>query len=195
MKLLSFRHRLIWVLVASLAGATGPLYGQDSAINRKVQPGDGLLISVVDEPDLAKVEKKVDSDNKITFPFLGELDVKDKSTAEIEKLIRDGLDRDWIINPQVSVVVVLYAEKVVSVNGYVGRPGPVKLPADRRMSLVEAISSAGDVNRMGNRKKIQLSRKGVTKVYNLDDLMKITESTNQVYVEPDDIIQVPQGLF
>ena len=195
MKSMYLRSRLYGALLSVLAGAALGLSAQDSAINRKIQPGDTLLISVVDEPDLTKLEKKVDSDNKITFPFLEELNVKDKSTAEVEKLIRDGLDRDWIINPQVTVVIVLYAEKVVSVNGYVTHAGPVKLPIDRKMSLVEAISSAGDVNRLGNRKKIQLSRKGVTKVYNLDDLMKITDPADQVYVEPDDIINVPQAIF
>jgi len=179
------------LMLLLLAVAAGSLIAQDSAaITRKVQPGDTLIISV-DEPELAKVEKKVDADGRITFNYLGELSVKDKSTADIEKMIRDGLDKDYIINPQVSVVVVSYVEKVVSVSGQVFRPGPVKLPVDRKLSLIEAVSTAGDVNPRGNRKKVQLSRKGVLTVYNLNDLAKITDSEKQIYVEPDDVINVP----
>jgi len=179
------------LLAASLrlAAAEDP-----ATVTRNVQPGDGLIISV-DEPDMLKVEKKVDANGKITFPYLGELDVRDKNTAEIEKMIRDGLDKDWIINPQVSVVVAMYAERVVSVNGHVNRPGPVKLPVDRRLSLVEAVSTAGDVSPRGNRKRVQLSRRGEVKEYNLNDLGKITDAEKQVFVEADDIITVLQLTF
>ena len=201
MKRMSFfgaRHAL-WsrvlgglILVSSLAWVGT---AEDAAvITRKVQPGDTLVITV-DEPDIGKVEKKVDADGRITFNYLGELNVKDKSTGEIEKMIRDGLDKDWIINPQVSCVVVLYAERVVSVNGYVYKAGPVKLPNDRRLSLIEAVSTAGDVNPRGNRKKVQLSRKGVVTTYNLNELARITDPDKQIYVEPDDVITVPQNIF
>jgi len=181
-------------LFLGLAGGWLVMAEDASPPTRKVQPGDGLIISV-DEPDLQKVEKKVDSNGNITFPYLGELEVHEKTTAEIEKIIRDGLDKDWIINPQVSVVVAMYAERVVSVNGFVNRPGPVKLPVDRRLSLIEAISTAGDVNPKGNRKKVQLSRRGEVKEYNLNDLAKITDLEKQIFVEADDIINVPQTAF
>ena len=178
-----------------VAGRPAARAAEDLAfVTRKVQPGDTLLISV-DEADIGKVEKKIDANGRITFNYLGELVVKDKTTSEIEKMIRDGLDKDWIINPQVSCVVVQYAERVVSVNGYVYRPGPVRLPTDRRLSLIEAISTAGDVNPRGNRKKVQLSRKGVVITYNLNELARITDADKQVYVEPDDVITVPQTVF
>jgi polysaccharide export outer membrane protein len=195
--------RICWVLVwlllmaasrRSMAAEATPTTPTTPTITRNVQPGDGLIISV-DEPDLLKVDKKVDSNGKITFPYLGELDVKDKNTAEIEKMIRDGLDKDWIIKPQVSVVVAMYTEQVVSVGGFVNKPGPVKLPVDRRLSLVEAISTAGDVSPRGNRKRVQLSRRGEVKEYNLNDLAKITDADKKVFVEPDDIITVLQLTF
>lgn len=183
---------LIWLLVAGMART---IAAEDATnITRKVQPGDILLITV-DEQDIGKVEKKVDAEGKITFNYLGELVVKEKSTAEIEKIIRDGLDKDWIVNPQVSVVVVLYAERVVSVTGYVFKEGPVKLPPDRKLSLIEAVATAGGVNPRGNRKKVQLSRKGVVTEYNLEKLRKITDFDKQIYVEAEDIINVPQVKF
>ncbi len=184
-----------WVGLLLVTGCAGTLAAEDAAVvTRKVQPGDTLVIQV-DEADIGKVEKKVDADGKITFNYLGELNVKDKSTGEIEKMIRDGLDKDWIINPQVSCVVVLYAEKVVTVNGYVYKAGTVRLPNDRKLSLIEAVSTAGDVNPRGNRKKVQLSRKGVVTTYNLNELARITDPDKQIYVEADDVITVPQNIF
>lgn len=188
-----FCRVFVW-LVLLAAGVRVAAAEDPATVTRKVQPGDALIISV-DEPDMLKVDKKVDANGKITFPYLGELDVRDKNTAEIEKMIRDGLDKDWIINPQVSVVVAMYAERVVSVNGHVNRAGPVKLPVDRRLSLVEAVSTAGDVSPRGNRKRVQLSRRGEVKEYNLNDLAKITDAEKQVFVEADDIINVLQLTF
>lgn len=195
MKSLYRRQHLNRALLSVWAGSALGLFARDSVIDRKVTPGDTLTISVVDEPSLTKLTKKVDSEGKITFPLLKELVVKDKSTAEIEKLIRDELDRDWIINPQVTVAVSDYVKKFVTVNGYVGKPGLVEMLVDKKMRLIEVVSAAGDVTRSGNRKKIQLSRKGISKIYNLDDLMKITESEEQIYVEPDDIVNVPQSIL
>ena len=195
MKSLYRRQHLNWPLLSVWVSSALGLFARDSVIDRKVTPGDTLTISVVDEPSLTKLTKKVDSEGKITFPLLKELVVKDKSTAEIEKLIRDELDRDWIINPQVTVAVSDYVKKFVTVNGYVGKPGLVEMLVDKKMRLIEVVSAAGDVTRSGNRKKIQLSRKGVSKIYNLDDLMKITESEEQIYVEPDDIVNVPQSIL
>ena len=195
MKSLYRRQHLNWALLSVGVSSALGLFARDSVIDRKVTPGDTLTISVVDEPSLTKLTQKVDSEGKITFPLLKELVVKDKSTAEIEKLIRDELDRDWIINPQVTVAVSDYVKKFVTVNGYVGKPGLVEMLVDKKMRLIEVVSAAGDVTRSGNRKKIQLSRKGVSKIYNLDDLMKITESEEQIYVEPDDIVNVPQSIL
>ncbi len=186
-------RRLLQIVVLAVATQSGLAQGV-AAVTRKVEPGDGLVISV-DEPDLQKVEKKVDADGKISFPYLGELDVKGKTTTDIEKLIRDGLDKDWIINPQVSVVVAAYAEKVVVVKGFVNMPGTVKMPPDRKLSLEEAVSLAHDVSPKGNRHRVQLSRNGETKTYDLDKLSKETDSDKKVYVEPDDVINVREGFF
>ena len=186
-------HRLLQVVVLTVATQSAWAQGV-VAVTRKVEPGDGLVISV-DEPDLQKVEKKVDADGKISFNYLGELTVKGKTTTEIEKLIRDGLDKDWIINPQVSVVVASYAEKVVVVKGFVNMPGTVKMPTDRKLSLEEAVSLARDVSPKGNRRKVELSRNGETKTYNLDKLSKETDPDKKIYVEPDDVINVREGFF
>ena len=186
---------LAWILMMA-----GGLQAADDArgtnlLSRVVQPGDGLIIDVVDEPDLRKVERKVDAKGRITYHFLGELEVQGKTTAEIEKMIHDGLDRDWIIDPQVSVLVGVYVEQTVSVGGFVNREGPVKLPVDRKLTLVEAISMAGGINLRGNPKKIQLSRRGEVKEYNLNELNHITDPDKQVFVEHGDVITIRQKAF
>jgi len=163
--------------------------------DRKVQPGDILLITVVDEPELTRIEQKVDPAGQIPFPYLENVDVKDKTTAEVAKAIRNGLDPDWIINPQVIVNVGSYVKKYVTVTGQVNNPGQIELPIDHKMTLVEAISSARDVTRLGSRKKIKLSRNGVIKNYDLDKLGRITDPEKQIYVEADDIITVGQGII
>ena len=95
----------------------------------------------------------------------------------------------------VDILMIEMEEKVVVVKGFVNMPGTVKMPTDRKLSLEEAVSLARDVSPKGNRRKVQLSRNGETKTYDLDKLSKETDPDKKVYVEPDDVIYVREGFF
>jgi polysaccharide export outer membrane protein len=175
----------LWLLVAVAAVQTSS--AQVSA--RKILPNDVLLIRVLNEPDMM-AEKKVTADGKIDYYFIGEVDVNDKTLAETQKIIRDKLDADYLVDPQVYVEVKQYALQYVTVTGQVNRPGQVQLPPDHQMDIVEAIGAAGDFNRFANKNRIELRRKQKTTRYSYDDLKK---PDGRVYVEPEDVIEVAES--
>jgi protein involved in polysaccharide export with SLBB domain len=158
---------------------------------RKILPNDVLLIRVLNEPDMM-AEKKVSADGKIDYFFIGEIDLNEKTVAEAQKIIRDKLDADYLVNPQVYLEVKQYALQFVTVTGQVNRPGQVPIPPDHKMDIVEAIGAAGDFNRLANKDKIELRRGEDTKRYSYDQLRK---PEGKVFVQTDDVIFVFESKF
>ncbi len=181
-------HRLLLVL-GLLAWGMSDSSALGQAVARKIMPNDVLLIRVLNEPDMT-TEKKVTADGKIDYFFIGEIDVNNKSLSEAQKIIRDKLDADYLVDPQVYVEVKQYAVQYVTVTGQVQKPGQVVLPADHQMDMVEAIGAAGDFNRFANKNRIELRRKQKTTRYSYDDLKK---PDGRVYVEPEDVIEVAES--
>jgi len=181
-------HRATLCLVALWALASE---ATAQAVARKILPNDVLLIRVLNEPDMM-AEKKVSAEGKIDYFFIGEVDLNDKTIAEAQKIIRDKLDADYLVNPQVYVEVKQAALQYVTVTGEVNRPGRVEIPPDHEMDIIEAIGAAGDFSRLANKKKIELRRKEGTKRYSYDDLKK---TDARVVVQPDDVIWVDQSVL
>lgn len=160
-------------------------------IARKVAPNDVLLIRVLGEPDMT-AEKKVTAEGKIDYFFIGEIDLTGKSVSEAQKIIRDKLDADYLVDPQVYVEVKVAAEQYVTVTGQVFRAGRVLIPADHEMDILEAIGAAGDFNPKAKKNQIELRRKGKITRHSYDELKK---PENRIVVEPEDMIDVAERVF
>src|SRR5438445_11475262 len=105
--------------------------------DHKVAPLDVIIIDVVGEKDLSK-ELRVSSSGTITFPFLGSLEVKGKTPAEVENLLKEKLGKDYLVDPQVIVTVKEYRSRTVSVIGQVNKPGVIALPGEQKIGILEA---------------------------------------------------------
>ncbi len=112
-------------------------YGQDDYI---VGPEDEISIAVWDHPDLTR-KIRVNLEGNISFPLIGEVQVGGLTAIAIEKKLKDLLDKDYVINPQVSVIVETFKSAKVSIMGEVKTPGTYALT--RRLTVVEALSLAG----------------------------------------------------
>ena len=162
--------------------------------DHKIAPLDIIMIDVVGEKDLSK-ELRVSSSGTITFPFLGNLEVKGKTPAEVENLIKGKLGQDYLVDPQVIVTVKEYRSRTVSVIGQVNKPGVIALPAEQKMGILEAIAQAGDLAKSANKNRIEVSRKGKTQKFTLDDLKKDTSPDKKFWLEPGDVIYVHESFF
>jgi len=196
--------KLIWLpwlaagfaLFAGLHGRTDENARSDEVAegDHKIAPLDIIMIDVVGEKDLSK-ELRVSSSGTITFPFLGSIEVKSKTPAEVEKLIKEKLGKDYLVDPQVIITVKEYRSRTVSVIGQVNKPGVIALPAEQKMGILEAIAQAGDLTKSANKNRIEVSRKGKTQKYTLDDLKKDTTPEKKFWLEPGDVIYVHESFF
>lgn len=182
------------VALAAIAADPPPSAPSPTA-NRKIQPNDVIFIRVVGEADLT-MDRRVGADGKITYPYLDEIVVKDKSLTEVERMIRDGLKDDYIINPQVTVDFKEYVKDYVNVSGMVGMPGRIELPIDRRLDILDVLSLARDLTPRANPDKIELRRAGKeVQVFKMKALRAINDPDKKIYIEPGDTIHVQEAVF
>lgn len=178
--------------------AETPAATQPATSDYMLRPADILQIKVFQEEDLTR-EVSVSREYAVTLPLVGTVDLKNRSVRQAEELIRQLYDRDFLVNPQVTVIVLKYAERAVNVIGMVNSPQAVPFPAERGLTLLEAIARAGGFNRLANRKEVKITRtddKGVssTVIINAEKLLD-SKSTNLVPLQVDDVIFVPEGFL
>ena len=122
-----------------------------------VGPGDVLSIVVWEHPQLtipagpnrtpAEAGSRVHGDGTIFYPYIGKLDVNNKTVSEIRELITEGLKK-IIPSPQVDVSVANFRENnKVYVLGEIEQPSPLVLGMER-MSLTEAVSRSGGIDKL-----------------------------------------------
>jgi polysaccharide export outer membrane protein len=105
-----------------------------------VGPGDVLKVTVWGHDSLTRTDT-VSPEGVLPFPLIGEVRVSGLSIAEVEARIRGLLDRDYIIDPRVSVAVQEYRSQRVFVLGEVAKPGVY--PLTGATSLLDVLSQAG----------------------------------------------------
>jgi len=168
------------------------------AADYEVDAGDVILITVYEQPDLT-TKARVSSKGDITFPLLGTVQVKGLTVAEIEEVIRDLLERDYIVDPQVSVFIEDYRVEKVFVMGFVNKPGEYELFKDRTTTVLEAITMAGGFKEGAAQNGTKIIRvengEEVTIPIKVTDIIKRGDKTKDVPVKPGDIIVVPESFF
>src|SRR5689334_11174937 len=107
-----------------------------------VGPQDLLNITVYGEPQLSG-RLRVDNDGSFPFQFLGRVNADGLTTAQIEKVLRDGLSDGYLRNPQISVEIVEYRSQSVFVTGEVRNPNKYSLPGNS--TLMDVLTLAGSV--------------------------------------------------
>lgn len=97
----------------------------------------------------------VDQNGDIDFPILGKIQVQGLTRMQLTELIKKKLiDGDYIKDP---IVTVQFLNFKVSVIGEVSRPGTFEISGDR-ITLLEALSRAGDLTIYGRRDRVAVIR-------------------------------------
>ena len=110
----------------------------------RIGVADVLDITVFNEPDASRAGVSVDGDGTIEVPYIGRVKVLSLTARDIEVAVKDRLLKGgFLLNPSVSVTVVKYRSKTVSVQGYVRSPGEYILQGN--VSLTSVLAQAGSM--------------------------------------------------
>ncbi|MDP8567775.1 SLBB domain-containing protein [Methylophilus aquaticus] len=103
--------------------------------------GDYVKVIVYGDPELTR-EVRVAENGILSFPLIGEVQVNGLTSVQTERRIAEELKRGgFIASPQVSVVVLQFLSKTVSILGGVMKPG--RYPVTRASDIKDMIAEAG----------------------------------------------------
>lgn len=189
---------ILGVMASVFASAETSRTSGAAPLDYILQPSDLLNVQVFQEENL-KRDVRVSQELEVTLPLIGKVSVKGKSVRQTEDLIRDLYNKDYLVNPQVNIVVVEYSKRTVNVIGQVNQPGAVLFPQEQGLTLLDAISRAGGFTRLANREKVKLTRtnadgKTETYIINVDELIKGTSSNSWPLLANDNIFVIERVI-
>ena len=119
---------------------------------------DNISVSVYGEPDVT-AERRIDARGKVNLPLIGSVEIEGLTVVKAEESLRKRfIELEIFIDPQVSISVVDYAPKEISVLGQVANPGKQIFPEEKlEMSIVDVITAAGGVSRIGKGEGVRVT--------------------------------------
>jgi polysaccharide export outer membrane protein len=152
------------------SSAKAPETGSSPAVppsGYRLAPGDSILLSVFNEPAL-EAQRTISSTGEASFYLIGSVKLAGKSISDAEETLRVLYDRDYIVNPKVTLTITGYAVQSATITGAVAKPGNVAIPVEGQLNLLEAIAAVGGTSERADLRSIILRRKGSTDNQRID---------------------------
>jgi polysaccharide export outer membrane protein len=158
--------------------------------------GDVVQLNIFREPDLT-TQATIARDGTVQLPLIREVQMAGLSIRDAREMLRQLYDKKFLVDPQVFLNVVKYAERKFTIMGQVARPGSYELQGGERMDLLEAIGLAGGFTRIANRGRVIIQRRegdGVSAIKANAKRMADGKET-PIEVQPGDVITVSESWF
>ena len=156
-------------------------------------PNDLISVVVFNEPELSKIAR-VSEDGTFIVPQLKDpIDVKGLLPHDVESEVDKALlAQKILVHPEVSVSILEYATKMVSVVGDVKVPG--QFPITGPISLYEALAKAGWTTSDGGADVLlTTSPSKPPRRINLMELQEGTDPTVNVELKGGEVVNVPDA--
>ncbi len=133
----------------------------------------------------------IDNDGYIDFPVIGRIKIGGLSRNEAIKLLKSKLDPDYVKSPTINIRIANYS---VTILGDVKKPGTYTIP-NERITILEALGLAGDLNITGKRNTIKVFReiKGKKIQFNLDLRSNSIFTSPVYYLQQNDVVYIDQN--
>ena len=183
---------LINLLIMSLLIFTGLSFSQaqeESSEAREVLEaqytlgsGDRIKITVYGEEELSG-EFQVDGSGNISYPLVGEVQVKGLSLPQLEQRLVESLQDGYLVNPKISLEVLNY--RPFYILGEVNNPGKYEYISG--INLYNAVAMAGGYTYRARQNSAEIARSNPE--------MKIRDADHSTLILPGDIINIRQRFF
>lgn len=140
--------------------------------------------AVANEKQLAHI---IDKEGNIEFPFVGQIKLAGATKSEAISIIKNAL-KEYIADASVYIKILNFK---VSVLGEVNKPGTFTINSDR-VTLLEALSLAGDLTVYGKRKNILIIREqdGNKKMERIDITNSNFLNSPYYYLAQNDVLYI-----
>jgi polysaccharide export outer membrane protein len=158
--------------------------------------GDVVQLNIFREPDLA-TQATIARDGTVQLPLIREVQLAGLSIREARELLRGLYDTGYLVDPQIFLNVVKYAQRKFTIMGQVARPGSYELQGGERIDLLEAIGLAGGFTRIANRGRVTVQRReaGEVRAIKANAKRMADGKEEPLEVQPGDVITVSESWF
>ncbi len=175
---------------ASAGAETG---GQAARSNEyHIGPRDLVAVRVFEEPQL-NVDVRVNEDGTIRLPLVGNVPAEGLTENELAARLKKILESSLLQRASVSVEVLEFRARPISVIGAVHKPG--NLDVSGRLTLLEALTDAGGLteNHGNVIKVLRRAENGLTDQVSIsvDDLLVRADPDVNIPIFANDLINVP----
>jgi polysaccharide biosynthesis/export protein len=188
---MKFQAALFTVLIMIAAGAVAqelPILSADAPVG----PRDVMEIKVLEDANMSG-RATVNDDGSIQMNVIGKVQVAGLTSTQIEAKLQALLEADILTKATVSVQVVEFASKPISVVGAVVRPG--RIGATGNTTLIQAITQAGGLAAGHGRELyvLRTGRNGLSEqvAIDIEQLMVQGRPELNIPLAPNDLVNVP----
>lgn len=160
--------------------------------------GDELQVFVWGNPELS-VSVPVKPDGTITTPLVEDVVASGKTSTQLARDVEVRLQQ-YVKSPVVTVTVTRFVGRYSEQIRVIGAATkPVALPYRQNMTLLDVLIAVGGISEFasGNRSSVVREHEtGVEKIrVRLDDMLNGGDMSQNMLMQPGDILVIPESLF
>lgn len=165
-----------------------PMFASDTPLG----PRDVVDVRVLEDSTISG-RVTVTDDGQLVLNVVGKLAVAGLTSSQVETKLKTLLESEYLAKATVSVQVVEFSSKPISVIGAVVRPG--RIGATGTTTLIQAITQAGGLA-SGHAKQLyvlRVGRNGLSEQIAIDvaELMAAGNPDVNIPLAPNDLVNVP----
>lgn len=149
----------------------------------RLQSGDRISVTVYGHPNLS-ADADIANDGNVELPLIGKVEARGKTTLELHTDITQRIDRDYVINPKVAIVVARYQPFYVL--GEINSPGSFEFVSG--LTMRKAVAQAGGFTRRAAQGSVQLTRR-------TEHGQTVRDVSLDTVVFPGDVIEIKRRWF
>lgn len=190
----------LWTMCASFAQDAAAATPQKASDSYKLRPLDLLTMSMFQEVDMQKIEARVSTDGYILLPLIDKVSVAGLTLSQAQAKITE-LYREYFVDPQVSLFILMYAKQSCYVVGFVNMPREYEFPIEEgdKMTITKVIAGCNGFSPRANRTDVVVKRKtpdGKDQLFNINVKAILNNKDAADFpIKNGDVIEVKEDIF